>query len=219
MDGANKELIVAVPPKRQEGQPYFDGYDYKSIGQTADKVILMAHDYEPKRLTEEEKKSFTGTIPSLAPIKDVYYALRYALDKDKGIPADKLLLQISFNSVLWEFKDGKVINDFPVHLDYGAVNKWLNDDSIYDKQLNYSDAVQAPYFTFVERDTEIKKIAWFEDERSVRAKIKLAQLFGAKGISIWRIGLVPDFEDEPGQPPCYLNVWSVLNDFCPSNMK
>ena len=180
------------------------------IGEVADKVILMAHDYEPKRLTEEEKKSFTGTIPSLAPIKDVYYALSYALDKEEGIPAHKLMLQINFSSIQWRFKDGRVINEFPDQLDYGAVNKWLNDDSITDKQLYYSDTVQLPYFVFTEQDTGIKKIAWFEDERSVSAKIKLAQLFGVEGSSVWRMGLVPEFEDKPGQPSYHLNVWQVF---------
>lgn len=44
-----KSLYVAVHPATKDGS-YYDGYDYKAIGEIADKVIMMAYDYEAKSI-------------------------------------------------------------------------------------------------------------------------------------------------------------------------
>ncbi|MDK2798474.1 MAG: hypothetical protein PWP27_54 [Clostridiales bacterium] len=209
LDKAKKELMVCVHPKREPGQVFFDGYDYKAIGEIADKVILMAHDYDPKKLNEEEKESFAGNIPSLAPIKDIYYALRYAIDPKEGIPKKKLLLQINFDAIQWEFKDGNVIDDAPKHLLYEKVGQYMEDSSLKDRQMKFSSSTQLPYLVF--EDENSKKFIWYEDERSIKAKMKIAQMFGIDGISVWRLGLVPDFTDLEDQiHPHYLNVWPLF---------
>ena len=41
----SKKLYVTVPPVLSKGQLYYDGYDCRTIGGIADKVVLMAHDY------------------------------------------------------------------------------------------------------------------------------------------------------------------------------
>ena len=51
----NKTLYVTVQPALSTGA-YYDGFDYRTIGQLADKVILMAHDYNPTSLD-----GYTGT--------------------------------------------------------------------------------------------------------------------------------------------------------------
>jgi spore germination protein YaaH len=57
--------------------------------------------------------------------------------------------------------------------------------------MNYSQLYESPYFTY-ELDGA-KNIIWYEDERSVAAKAKLAKMFGIKGLSFWRLGTIPDF--------------------------
>jgi hypothetical protein len=37
---------------------------------------------------------------------------------------------------------------------------------------------------------------WYEDARSVRDKAQLARLFGVNGISLWRLGIIPNYSDE-----------------------
>ncbi|HOM41903.1 MAG TPA: hypothetical protein PK481_00030 [Bacillota bacterium] len=52
-------------------------------------------------------------------------------------------------------------------------------------------------------------IIWYEDARSINAKVQLAKLFGINGISLWRLGNIPDFEDTEGNES-YLDVWKTI---------
>lgn len=36
---------------------------------------------------------------------------------------------------------------------------------------------------------------WYENETSIKAKVEVAKQLGIKGISVWRLGTIPDFED------------------------
>lgn len=190
LDANNKKLIVAINPAREAGQPYYNGYDFKAIGQLADYVILMAHDYDTKHLSSNDKPMFKGETP-LAPINNVYFAIKYALNNGAGIPKDKLLLQISFSSSQWQFKDGVVLNTEPYVPEYSKIISRMKDQNTAVKAINYSEKYQAPYLTY-EVDG-IKNIIWYEDERSVTAKAELARMFGIEGLSFWRLGTIPDF--------------------------
>ncbi len=213
IDKKHKKLIVCVHPIRENGQAYYDGYDYKKIGEIADKVILMAHDYAPKKLTDAEIENFATETPTpLAPIKDVYYALKYATDMQNGIPKNKLLLQISFGTIQWNFDDGKIMNTSPYTPYYEVLKDRMTDETITDIRIEYSDSMQAPSMIFTDEETGIIKKIWYEDERSVEAKIQLAKLFGIEGISIWRLGMIPDYKELDNQEKMhFLDLWPIIN--------
>ncbi|WHH59061.1 S-layer homology domain-containing protein [Petroclostridium sp. X23] len=207
-----KDLIVCVNPIRQKGQAYYDGYDFKAIGEIADKVILMAHDYEPKNIRPEEQSAFTAETPTpLAPVKDIYFALKYVASQEWGIPKEKLMLQINFGSAQWNFKDGALENSIPYTLSsYQILRDRMSDANITDKQFEYWNNLQSPSFTFTDPSSGVKKVIWYEDVRSVKAKIQLAEMFGIDGISVWRLGIIPDMGDVPGQQPYYLDVMPLF---------
>ena len=201
----NKHLYVAVHPIRMPGQPYYDGYDYKTIGEIADKVIIMAHDYGAKKLTEQEMLH-KYTVTPLTPIDEVYYAIKAATDSDTGIEdKTKIWLQISFDSIQWKIKDNIIINSTAFRPSYDAIyNRMLQDNVI----LNYSNNLESPYITFLNESDETDNIIWYENTRSINAKIDLARLFGVEGISIWRLGNIPNFNEQS-----QLDVWqSIINN-------
>ena len=39
-----------------------------------------------------------------------------------------------------------------------------------------------------------KIFLWYENAESVTSKIKLANLFGINGVSLWHIGIIPDYD-------------------------
>ena len=201
----NKTLIVAVQPEREPGQAYFDGYDFRNIGEFADKVILMAHDYYAKQLTDSEMKAgYTLTPPT--PIDEVYYALKAITDKNTGVQdVSKIWLQISFDPIQWQKKEGEVINRMPYHPSYEALQKRLSMDGV---TISYSDINQNPYATYTDITDGIENIIWYEDSRSVEVKMKLATMFGVEGISIWRLGNIPDYKD--AGKTLYLDVWQKI---------
>ncbi|HEY8500831.1 MAG TPA: S-layer homology domain-containing protein [Clostridia bacterium] len=207
LDKNNKLLYVAVHPARKPGQAYYDGYDYRTIADIADRVILMAHDYYAKELNDYEMQiGYTDT--PLTPIDEIYYALKTITDKETGIQdLSKILFQFSFDSVQWKLKDGKVTNKLPFHPYYSSINDRLAMDGV---DLYYSEFSQNPYARFFDPADETDNVLWFEDSRSIQAKINLSRMFGISGISIWRLGNIPDYE----QSAVYLDIWqTIMNNF------
>lgn len=206
LDESKKSLWVAVHPVREAKYGYFDAYDYKTIGQLADKVVLMAHDYDAKQLTAADMAAGITFTP-LAPINDVYYALQAALDPVNGIGEankQKLMLQISFGSAVWSLKDGKVTAAIPVRPTYADINNRLLDANT---QKGYSTATESPFATYTLDGSD--KVLWYEDSRSVEAKIKLAEMMGISSFSLWRLGNIPDYQDSETQIN-YLDVWQKI---------
>ncbi len=205
----NKKLLVAINPAREAGQAYFDGYDFAGIGKAADYVILMAHDYDPKYISSQDMQSFKGETP-LAPIKDVYYAIKYAINGGQGVPKEKLILQINFSVAQWQFENGSALNNKPYNPEYYKIVNRMADVNTEAQSFNYSKLYEAPYFIY--ESEGIKNIIWYEDERSIEAKAKLAKMLGLQGISFWRLGLIPDYPDAEYEK-YKLDIWSIIDKY------
>lgn len=52
--------------------------------------------------------------------------------------------------------------------------------------VQYDETAQAPHYSYID-PSGLNRIVWYEDERSVRAKLSLVNQFGLSGISIWTI--------------------------------
>lgn len=209
LEPKGKKLLVAVHPlihpKRSASS--MDGYDYRTIGEFADKVILMAHDYDAKRLTKSETERGV-TLTPLTPIEDVYYALQAITDPVTGVQdKSKIMLQISFDWTVWKKQNGKTLNQVP--LKYNLENFMKLLDSGREISFFYHEDYENPYLKYTDSETGIEYTVWYEDKRSVLAKVKLARYFGIEGISLWRLGSIPDRED-PGQNSPYMDVWQSI---------
>jgi hypothetical protein len=184
-------------------------YDYRTIGEIADRVILMAHDYDAVSLTEDEMlRGYTDT--PVTPLDEVYYALKSITDPVSGVRDHaKIWLQLSMDTVQWKLKDGKVINSIPYHPSYNQlIQRFLTG-----VKLNYSEYSQNPYAVFFNNEDGTDNIIWYENQRSIAEKIKLAKLFGIKGISLWRLGNIPEHSDTP-EVRMELDIWNeVIKNF------
>lgn len=185
----NKTIYVAVQPVLAGGA-YYDGFDYNTIGKLADKVILMAHDYNPTSLA-----GYVGTEwhknAALTPIDQVYYSLKAITAPGTGVEdKSKILLAISFAAVGWELsEDGKLLSTQPVKGDSQAVASYLNATGTVK---SFSETYRNPYITY--KTKEKKNIfLWYEDQQSVSEKAALARLFGIDGVSLWRLGNIPNY--------------------------
>lgn len=206
LDKEGMKMMVAVHPVRRPGLTYYDGYDYRSIGRLADYVILMAHDFYPKKLTSHEMESGFTITPLLA-INDLYFALKGITDKNTGVvDRDKIILQFSMDSVQWKLNNGVIINEKPYNPTYAAiVNRIRNGVPII-----YSDSMKSPYIVFEDSTDKTRNIVWYEDERSIQAKLDMMKYFGIKNVSIWRLGTISDIERLVEEKPHYLNLWKQI---------
>lgn len=212
LEKSNKKLYVAVHPQRGGGQAYYNGYDYRTIGKIADRVILMAHDYNAVSLTEAEMAAGYNDTP-LTPLNEVYYALKAITDKDTGVAdLSKVWLQLSFDTVQWKISEGKVINQNAYRPSYVQLGERMSKyEPGSNMSLKYSERIKNPWLTYYNSSDGTDNIIWYEDTRSINAKIQLAKLFGINGISLWRLGNIPDFEDTEINES-YLDVWQAIKE-------
>jgi spore germination protein YaaH len=203
LEKSDLDLLVAVHPQGKTGIEYFDGYDFKTIGNYADKVILMAHDYYPKRLSSTEMAS-GYTVTPLSPINEIYYALDAITHPETGIEdSKKVMLQLSMDTAQWKVKDNVIINSVPYHPTYQAIAMRIENGAT----VEYSTNLQSPYISFLDDLDGSKNIVWYEDERSIQAKIDLAKFFKVGGLSVWRLGIIPEFDGEKAE---HFEIWSQI---------
>ena len=191
LDALEKTLYVCVSPVLQSG-PYYDGYDFRAIGELSDAVILMAYEYDARSLAE-----FTGTTyyktTAQAPIDQVYLALRAVTDPETGVSdPSKVILGLSSKNVAWEIDEaGKLLSPLPFYPGNDTVAQRMEQD---DTAFGWSAAYGSPYLTYTTEDGSAYFL-WYEDSRSVQLKLDTARLFGINSISLWRLGTIPDYSD------------------------
>lgn len=184
----SKTLYVCVSPVLTTGS-YYDGYDYRTIGSLADKVILMAYDYDTRNLSSYVGTTYYKTAAT-APIDQVYESLRAITDVSSGVAdLNKIVLGFSCKNVAWKIdSNGKLLSGLPSYPSNDTVAVRLNQSSTVK---GWSSAYQMPYATYQTESGE-KWFLWYENDSSVKAKLELAKLFGVNSISLWRLGTIPN---------------------------
>lgn len=202
--GPDKKIYVTVPPVMSRSKPYYDAYDYRIIGEITDKVILMAHDYAPKLLTDSDMAR-GAVITPLTPAEEIYHALRSITGINEGVQdKSKIMLQISFNWICWQIKDGKTLNSVPGYYSLNNFTKLFESSP----SLYYSELYKNPYLKVTD-DSGVERVVWYEDSRSVSEKIKMAKMFDISGISIWRLGNIPDIKADNNTLP-FMDIWDYI---------
>ena len=193
----DKTLYVCVQP-----DTWFGGFDYRSIGEVSDKVILMAHDYQWSS-TPDYYLGTDKTYCPVTPIDQIYTALRHLTDPDTGVQdKSKLALAISFNTTGFHVDgEGLLLDQTFYHPATATIAQRLSQpDTVY----TWNEQSRNPYIEYTTEEGERYKL-WYEDAQSVEEKLRLARMFGVQGLSIWRLGMIPDFTHIP-----YYNVLEVL---------
>lgn len=199
----NKKLYVAVHPVLKNSAEYFDAYDYKTLGEYADKIILMAHDYASYTLPDNLLNTTFIATP-VTPFDEVYTALKAITNSQTGVQdKNKIIFAVSTaNTSAWNTTDKKITDGKSIHPAMDTVEKRLAQP---DTEITYSEKYKNPYaFYTTEEGQQI--LLWYEDSRSIKDKIKLSKMFGVNSLSVWRIGAIPN-----GATEQYMNVWDVID--------
>lgn len=164
-------VIVALAPKTSADQPglLYEGHNYRLLGDAADMVLLMTYEW-----------GYTyGPPMAVAPLPNVRAVVEYALTE---IPAEKILLGIPNYGYDWPLpfasgstKATSISNQYAVEL--AAQN---------NVSISYDQRSQAPWFRY--RDAQGREHeVWFEDARSIQAKLGLITEYGLKGAGYWNL--------------------------------
>lgn len=164
-------VSVALAPKTSADQQglLYEAHDYEAIGAIVDHVILMTYEW-----------GYTYGPPlAVAPINEVRKVLDYAVT---AIEPKKILLGIPNYGYEWvlPYEEGTAATAVT---NVGAVEIAARENAA----IQYDETAQAPFFTFYGDDGR-ERIVWFEDARSIDAKLRLINEYGLGGASYWTIG-------------------------------
>lgn len=164
-------VVVALAPKTSSTQRglLYEGHNYRELGAAADFAFLMTYEW-----------GYTyGPPMAVAPLPNVRAVVEYALTE---IPAGKLWLGLPNYGYDWPlpFRQGvtratSLSPQYAVGLAarYGAV-------------IQYDQRAQAPWFRYTGEDGTEHEV-WFEDARSIQAKLSLIPEYGMSGAGIWNL--------------------------------
>ena len=140
----------------------------------------------------------------MTPLDQIYTALRHVTDLDTGVQdRSKLALAISFNTTGFHVdENGLLLDQTFYHPAPDTIAKRIQQpDTVY----TWDEGSRNPYIEYTTEDGEHYKL-WYENVPSVAQKLQLARMFGITGVSVWRLGIIPDYPDVPDY-----DVWSVFS--------
>ena len=162
-------LHVDLAPKSYAEQPglLYEAHDYARIGVIADQVLLMTYEWGYAY----------GPPMAVAPLPQVERVLRYGVSE---IPPGKIQMGIPNYGYDWVL---------PYEKDRRAVTVG-NQEAVLlaahmGVEIRFDETAKAPTFQYWKAG-ELHEV-WFEDARSLQAKMQLAESLGLGGLGIWNL--------------------------------
>ena len=164
-------LWAALAPKtsaQQRGLLY-EGHDYAAVGSAVDSVLLMTYEW-----------GYTAGPPmAVSPLPNVRAVLDYAVTE---IPPSKILLGLSNYGYDWPLPFVQGVTRAPSISNQRAIELAIE----HDVAIQYDETAQAPFFHYTDAGGTVHEV-WFEDARSLSARLSLIAEYGFQGAGIWNL--------------------------------
>ena len=170
MNAEGYTVSVALAPKVSADQPglLYEGVDYALLGEIANSVLLMTYEW-----------GYTyGPPMAVAPINKVREVLDYAVT---AIPPEKIDMGIPNYGYDWPLPFEKGVTAARSIGNVEAIQIAAANNAV----IQYDEVAQSPFFTYNREGVE--HIVWFEDVRSILAKLKLIPEYGFRGVGYWQL--------------------------------
>jgi len=163
-------LTVALAPKLSADQRglLYEAHDYPVQGALVDHVILMTYEW-----------GYTyGPAMAVSPINMVARVLDYAIT---AIPSEKILMGMPNYGYDWTlpFVQGTAARS----LTNTAAVRQARD---VGARIRYDAASQAPFYNYYDSERRRHEV-WFDDARSIQARLRLVDEYNLGGVSYWTI--------------------------------
>lgn len=162
-------LASAVAPKYRADQPgiLYESHDYAEQGRWADFIILMSYEW-----------GYSFSMPmAVQPIEEVRKVLSYAVTE---IPSGKILLGMPNYGYDWTLPYMR--GTAAASIGFTAATELANSKG---SEIFFDENSQTPYFYYTENG--VRHVVWFDDPRSIDAKLGLVDEFNLAGASWWTI--------------------------------
>ena len=164
-------LWAALAPKASAAQPglLYEGHDYAAVAAASDAVLLMTYEW-----------GYTAGPPmAVAPLPNVRAVLDYAVTE---IPPDKILLGVPNYGYDWPLPFVQGVTRAQSISNQRAIELAIQ----YDIAIQYDETAQSPYFHYTDTAGTVHEV-WFEDARSLSAKLRLIAEYGFLGAGVWNL--------------------------------
>lgn len=162
---------VAVPAKSSDSMhiTWSAPYDYRAIGQAADKVVLMMYN------EHGYPGSGAGPVSSIGFNRGV---IDYALTQ---MPSEKIILAEPVFGFDFNLETGR----------YSYLSHELAMQRVRDFKAIpvFDQASQTPYFTYTDPGTGQRHEVWYENFSSLKSKLDLIRQYRLAGVALWRLGM------------------------------
>lgn len=163
-------LAVAVAPKTSDAQQglLYTAHDYAALGEIVDYCIIMTYEW-----------GYTyGEPMAVSPLDKVEEVIAYAVSV---MPPEKILMGLPNYGYNWQLPFSRSNPARTISLSEAPR---LAYDQLAD--IRFDQASQSPYFRYY-HSTGREHITWFDDPRSIYAKLELVEKYGLGGVSVWNI--------------------------------
>lgn len=164
-------LVIALAPKTFARQPglLYEAHDYRGLGEQADKLLLMTYEW-----------GYSYSEPmAVAPLPNVRRVVEYALTE---MPADKIFLGIPNYGYDWPLPYVQGQTRARTISNVRAV-ELASEGGV---AIEYDEVAQTPHFQYYSADGQLHEV-WFEDARSIQAKLGLVQEYSLAGAGYWNM--------------------------------
>ncbi|WP_304507725.1 glycosyl hydrolase family 18 protein [Anaerotignum sp.] len=171
MSEAGYKVFVALAPKTSATQQglLYEAHDYKRIGEIADYIFLMTYEWGYAY----------GPPMAVAPLNKVREVYDYAVQE---IPPEKIIMGIPNYGYDWTLPFLRGENRAVTLGNQEAVQMAMD----LRAEILFDEIGQSPYFFYTDEEGSAH-VVWFEDARSIDAKIRLAEEYGFIGFGYWNI--------------------------------
>ena len=162
-------LNIDLAPKTSADQQgtLYESHNYPSLGASADLAFLMTYEWGYQ----------FGPPLAIAPINKVRAVVDYAITE---IPLEKIYLGMPNYAYDWTLPFIQGESAAKVIGNRTAAARAAE----YGVPILYDETVQSPYYTYSDSEGR-EHIVWFEDVRSVKAKLDLIREYSLRGAGVW----------------------------------
>lgn len=170
MNEAGHPVYAALAPKTSADQPglLYEAHDYFAIGRVVNKILIMTYEWGYR---------YSAPMPT-APLNKVKQVLDYAITE---IPPDKIIMGIPNYGYQWALP---YVQGTPAASLGNAAAVELA--ARYHAEILFDETAMVPYFYYTDENFQ-EYVVWFEDARSIQAKLQTALDYGFYGVSYWTV--------------------------------
>lgn len=163
--------LIALAPKISGTMTglLYEAHDYPTLGAVADLILLMTYEW-----------GYTYSIPMpTAPINNMRKVLEYGVSV---IDPNKVLMGVANYAYDWPL---------PYVKGETAAQSLGNQEALeravqYGSTIQFDEATQSPFFNYTTAEG-VAHVVWFDDVRSINAKLRLIPEFKLQGGGVWQI--------------------------------